>query len=36
MAHRRYLDDDPILFALRDRNSRWAVILIGIIIAIAI
>jgi 4-hydroxybenzoate polyprenyltransferase len=36
MAHRRTMDDDPILFALRDRNSRWAVILIGIIIIIAI
>jgi 4-hydroxybenzoate polyprenyltransferase/phosphoserine phosphatase len=24
MAHRRHMDDDPIVFALRDKNSLWA------------
>jgi 4-hydroxybenzoate polyprenyltransferase/phosphoserine phosphatase len=35
MAHRRLLDDDPIVFALRDRNSFLAVGLIGLILLAA-
>jgi 4-hydroxybenzoate polyprenyltransferase len=35
MAHRRILDDDPILFALRDWNSRWAAVLVGAILVVA-
>ncbi|MCC8939900.1 UbiA family prenyltransferase [Bradyrhizobium sp. Arg68] len=33
MAHRRQMDDDPILFALRDRNSLVA---LGLIVAIVL
>ncbi len=36
MAHRRLMDDDPIVFALRDRNSRVALGLIGFILIGAI
>ncbi len=36
MAHRRMMDDDPILFALRDRNSMLAIVLVGIILFVAI
>jgi len=32
MAHRRLMDDDPIVFALRDRNSYIALGLIGLIL----
>lgn len=32
MAHRRFLHDDPIVFARTDRNSLWAFGLIGLII----
>jgi hypothetical protein len=32
MAHRRLVPDDPILFALRDRNSYIALGLIGLIL----
>lgn len=35
MAHRRLMDDDPILFALKDRNSRLAFGLICVIVLIA-
>jgi 4-hydroxybenzoate polyprenyltransferase len=35
MAHRRLMDDDPILFALKDRNSWLALGLIGAIMLIA-
>jgi 4-hydroxybenzoate polyprenyltransferase len=31
MAHRRLMDDDPIIFALRDRNSLAAAGLIGLV-----
>ena len=31
MAHRRLVHDDPIVFALRDRNSHLAAIMIGLI-----
>jgi 4-hydroxybenzoate polyprenyltransferase len=36
MAHRRYLDDDPIVFALRDRNSLVAAALIALLMLAAI
>jgi 4-hydroxybenzoate polyprenyltransferase/phosphoserine phosphatase len=36
MAHRRYMDDDPIIFALRDKNSRLAFLLIAAIILAAL
>jgi 4-hydroxybenzoate polyprenyltransferase len=36
MAHRRLMDDDPILFALRDWNSLVAFGLIGVIMIAAI
>jgi 4-hydroxybenzoate polyprenyltransferase len=32
MAHRRLMDDDPIIFALRDRNSFFALGLIVLIL----
>jgi len=35
MADRRLMDDDPILFALKDRNSLLAVALIGVIMIAA-
>ena len=36
MAHRRHMDDDPIVFALNDRNSILAFSLIGAILIGAI
>ena len=36
MAHRRLMDDDPIVFALRDLNSYVALGLIGLILLAAI
>lgn len=37
MAHRRILDDDPIVFAVRDRNSRLAgVLVVAILVAATI
>jgi 4-hydroxybenzoate polyprenyltransferase/phosphoserine phosphatase len=36
MAHRRLMDDDPIVFALKDRNSLLAFTLIGAILISAI
>ena len=36
MAHRRLMDDDPIIFALRDNVSRLAIIVIGVIVLAAI
>jgi 4-hydroxybenzoate polyprenyltransferase len=36
MADRRLMDDDPIVFALRDRNSLLTFALIGFIMIIAI
>jgi hypothetical protein len=36
LAHRRALDDDPVLFALKDLNSLVAFGLIAEILAIAI
>jgi 4-hydroxybenzoate polyprenyltransferase len=36
LAHRRLMDDDPIVFALRDWNSLVAAVLIGAIIISAI
>lgn len=35
MAQRRYIDDDPVLFALRDRNSQLAFGLIAFILLVA-
>ncbi|MCS0502152.1 UbiA family prenyltransferase [Ancylobacter mangrovi] len=35
MAHRRDLDDDPIVFAIRDRNSHLALLFIGAILLVA-
>ncbi|WP_246755788.1 UbiA family prenyltransferase [Bradyrhizobium sp. CCBAU 53338] len=36
MAHRREMDDDPILFALKDRNSVFLFVLVGVILLSAI
>lgn len=36
MAHRRLITDDPVVFALHDRNSLIAVVLIGAILLAAI
>ncbi len=36
MAHRRLMDDDPVVFALRDINSLVAAGLIGVIMIAAI
>ncbi|MCA1379084.1 MULTISPECIES: UbiA family prenyltransferase [unclassified Bradyrhizobium] len=36
MAHRRLMDDDPIVFALRDRNSTIAVVLMIAVVIIAV
>ena len=36
MAHRRMMDDDPIVFALRDRNSQFALGLVGLVLIGAI
>jgi len=36
LAHRRHLDDDPIVFALRDRNSLIAALLTGMLLIAAI
>ena len=35
MAHRRQVDDDPIVFAMRDRNSLLAVAIIVVILLAA-
>jgi 4-hydroxybenzoate polyprenyltransferase len=35
MAHRRLIDDDPVLFALRDRPSWMTLGLIGLLVLIA-
>lgn len=35
IAHRRMMDDDPIFFALRDRNSLLAFVLIAAIMVVA-
>ncbi|WP_237155599.1 UbiA family prenyltransferase [Oryzibacter oryziterrae] len=35
MAQRRYIDDDPVLFALHDRNSQIAFVLIALLLVIA-
>jgi 4-hydroxybenzoate polyprenyltransferase/phosphoserine phosphatase len=35
MAHRRLMDDDPIVFALRDRNSLLAFALVAAIMVVA-
>ena len=36
MAHRRYMNDDPVLFALTDRNSRYVVVAMALIVFLAI
>lgn len=36
MAHRRLMDDDPVVFALKDRNSALAGVLILLIVLLAI
>lgn len=36
MAHRRHMDDDPIVFALRDRNSLLTFALVATIVVAAI
>ena len=36
LAHRRHLDDDPIVFALRDRNSLIAALITGTLLIAAI
>ena len=36
MAHRRLMNDDPVVFALKDRNSRLAVLAIGLVVLAAI
>jgi 4-hydroxybenzoate polyprenyltransferase len=36
MAHRRHMDDDPIVFALKDRISRLAIIAIIAVVGFAI
>lgn len=36
MAHRRLMDDDPVVFALRDRTSAIAIALIAAVVMIAI
>jgi 4-hydroxybenzoate polyprenyltransferase len=36
MAHRRMLDDDPIVFALKDKTSRITALTIGAILVIAV
>ncbi|QJU56385.1 UbiA family prenyltransferase [Sphingomonas sp. AP4-R1] len=36
LAHRRMVDDDPIVFALRDPISRWVILSILIVAAVAI
>ena len=35
MAHRRMMDDDPIFFALKDRNSLLAFVLVAAIMVVA-
>ena len=35
LAHRRVVDDDPVLFAIKDRTSVVAVVLIGTILIVA-
>lgn len=36
LAHRRMMDDDPIVFALRDRHSWGTVLSVGLILAVAL
>jgi 4-hydroxybenzoate polyprenyltransferase/phosphoserine phosphatase len=36
MAHRRYMDDDPIAFAMRDKNSLLAFALVVVIVLAAL
>jgi hypothetical protein len=36
LAHRRMIDDDPVIFALRDRTSWLAMGAIGVIMLFAI
>jgi 4-hydroxybenzoate polyprenyltransferase/phosphoserine phosphatase len=36
MAHRRHMDDDPILFALRDKNSILAGVIVFLLVVAAI
>ena len=35
MAHRRYMDDDPILFAIKDRPSLFVLGLVGALVLLA-
>jgi hypothetical protein len=36
IAHRRRLHDDPIVFALKDRVSRWVFVLVVVVVLAAI
>lgn len=36
MAHRRLMDDDPVVFALRDRTSAIAIASIAVVVTIAV
>ncbi len=36
LSHRRFIDDDPVVFALRDRTSLATIILIGLLGVLAI
>jgi 4-hydroxybenzoate polyprenyltransferase len=36
MAHRRLVDDDPIVFAIKDRVSRYVIVCIMIVAALAV
>jgi hypothetical protein len=36
LANRRLIDDDPIVYAIRDRNSRYTILCILGIVALAI
>jgi 4-hydroxybenzoate polyprenyltransferase/phosphoserine phosphatase len=35
LAHRRFIDDDPIVFAIRDRVSRYTVVAMVVVVAVA-
>ena len=35
MAHRRYMDDDPIVFAIKDRPSLFVLGLVGALVLLA-
>jgi len=35
-SHRRLMDDDPVVFALKDRVSRQAFVIVAVIVAVAI